>query len=52
MAYTSFHKYQSDDYRRDELIRIIEHSARETDFDRLNKYFTILNMPVVSSDKT
>ena len=26
---TSFHKYQSDDYRRDELIRIIEHSVEK-----------------------
>ena len=26
---TSFYKYQSDDYRRDELIRIIEHSVEK-----------------------
>ena len=26
---TSFHKYQSEDYRHDELIRIIEHSLEK-----------------------
>ena len=38
MAYMN--KYQSDDYRRDELIRIIEHSVenREVDISRVRGF--------------
>ena len=36
MAYMN--KYQSDDYRREELIRIIEHSVREVDISRVRGF--------------
>ena len=35
MAYMN--KYQSDDYRRDELIRIIEHSVEKLTLAELDK---------------
>ena len=36
---TSFHKYQSDDYRREELIRIIEHSVEKLTLQELEALY-------------
>ena len=48
MAYMN--KYQSDDYRRDELIRIIEHSVEKLTLQELEAlYFTVMAFDVKDS---
>ena len=45
MAYMN--KYQSDDYRREELIRIIEHSVEKTDSGRVGGFILLYDDKVL-----